>query len=219
MCIAANIDTYLRNGGHQYHRYHSWNHCYSLFQKLISKKVVLGKEKDIFAVHLAFFLASWGMYRGSSQLLQLDYTIFLPVVDALLDHDNIEINNLSYEGHIADHKVSKMLAISNAIRMVLEPHMAPSRPSDTLITKILLGTLCFVPALDRYFVPGFQVYRNDHEKWGNSALNARTIHLINQVFNASYQEFVPYRNGDFPDAKLIDMAFWQEGRNEAANKD
>lgn len=219
MCIAANIDTYLRNGGHQYHRYHSWNHCYTLFQKLLSQKVVSEIEKDTLAVHLAFFLASWGMYRSSSRLFKLDYKIFIPVVDILLNHDNIGINNLSYEGCIEEHCISKILTLANSITIALEPLMAPSYPSDTLITKILLGTLCCVPALDTFFVQGFRVYRANNSRWGNSSLNDRTIHLINQVFNANYREFEPYRNGEYPDAKLIDMAFWQEGRNKAANKD
>jgi hypothetical protein len=40
-------------------------------------------DDDALSLHLAFFLASWGMYRGSSFLLQKDYTIHRPVVRLL----------------------------------------------------------------------------------------------------------------------------------------
>ena len=33
---------------------------------------------------LMFYLASWGMYRGSSFLLQKDYKIHIPVVEEVL---------------------------------------------------------------------------------------------------------------------------------------
>jgi len=54
----------------QYHRYRSWEHCYSCFQRLQSSKSE--ENVDTATLHLAFYLASWGMYRGSSQLLQKD---------------------------------------------------------------------------------------------------------------------------------------------------
>lgn len=36
------------------------------------------------SLQLAFYLASWGMYRGSSFLLQKDYRVHIPVVKELL---------------------------------------------------------------------------------------------------------------------------------------
>ena len=57
------------------HRYKSWEHCYFFFKKLRNKEL---SERDIelAQLHLAFYLASWGMYRGSSFLLQKDYTVY-----------------------------------------------------------------------------------------------------------------------------------------------
>ena len=36
------------------------------------------------SLHLAFYLASWGMCRGSSFLLQKDYKVLVPVVEEVL---------------------------------------------------------------------------------------------------------------------------------------
>ena len=50
------------------HRFASWIHCYDAF----GDENLDNNQK---ALHLAFYLASWGMYRGSSGLLWKDYTI------------------------------------------------------------------------------------------------------------------------------------------------
>ena len=55
-------------------RYCSWEHCYKVFHDARVKRQ--GGELpdyDYLSLHLAFYLASWGMYRGSSFLLQQDY--------------------------------------------------------------------------------------------------------------------------------------------------
>ena len=75
-------------------RYQSWEHCknffdnnkfliinfdknYSILENCESIENSLNhvnKEKlDLMCLHLAFYLASWGMYRGSAFILQYDY--------------------------------------------------------------------------------------------------------------------------------------------------
>ena len=62
-------------------RYRSWEHCYSRFIKARGSNDV---DYDYLSLQLAFYLASWGMYRGSSFLLQKDYKVHIPVVKELL---------------------------------------------------------------------------------------------------------------------------------------
>ena len=62
-------------------RARSWEHCYSYFQQ----QPFAGEGGiDLGCLHLAFYLASWGMVRRSSKLLQKDYRVHLPVVRELL---------------------------------------------------------------------------------------------------------------------------------------
>jgi len=213
MSIKANLDTYIRSNLEPNHRFNSWNHCFDFFQQKFLQSEVSEEEKDHLALHLAFYLASWGMYRGSAQILQKDYKIFLPITDILLDKGNSLINCLPYSGVLSDSNINKTLTLSGAIKRALNAQFGRNSrpPSHTLISKILLGTLCCVPALDNYFVSGFRKFRTDNTSWGNSALNSNTLMLINQVFNANIQEFASFQNREYPDAKLIDMAFWQQG--------
>lgn len=62
-----------RNG-----RYRSWEHCYKCFHDARNNS---DPDYDYMSLQLAFYLASWGMYRGSSFLLQKDYKVHIPVVE------------------------------------------------------------------------------------------------------------------------------------------
>ena len=50
-------------------RYRSWEYCYSHFVEVRGSKEI---DYDYLSLQLSFYLASWGMYRGSSFLLQKD---------------------------------------------------------------------------------------------------------------------------------------------------
>src|SRR2546422_4274860 len=56
-----------------YHRYRSWGHCYRYFRRRASLRE--GRDLDGSALQLGFYLASWGMYRGSAFLLWKDCRI------------------------------------------------------------------------------------------------------------------------------------------------
>ena len=64
-------------------RYLSWQHCYNAF--ILNRSNVDDNTFDYLALHLAFYLASWGMYRGSSFLLQKDYKVHIPIVKIIME--------------------------------------------------------------------------------------------------------------------------------------
>ena len=80
--IAAYYDT---GAADPHHRYRSWEHCYRFFRA--RPRETLLADKDTAALHLAFYLASWGMLRGSTFLLQKAYTAHTGVVERLLSRE------------------------------------------------------------------------------------------------------------------------------------
>ena len=90
------------------HRYRSWEHCYAQFYE--ARQNPEKDNVDNLSLHLAFYLASWGMYRGSSFLLQYDYTIHTSVVEEILKQKydkllGLECNELNNE-EICSYNVS-----------------------------------------------------------------------------------------------------------------
>ncbi len=49
------------------HRYRSWEHCYSFFQK--HQNAENEEVLDLMCLHLSNYLASWGMFRGALMMM------------------------------------------------------------------------------------------------------------------------------------------------------
>ena len=202
----------------KHHRFKSWEHSFHFFS---SHYKSLNDEKtfDHGCLHLAFYLASWGMLRGGAFLLQKDYRIheyfLIDVVKntkyfRYYDREfQLSMNRDSVVGIDSLIKETTESYISNISQINGEDTLASV--TDTLASKILLGVYGNVPAYDRYL---------------KDALN---LHGISQQFNeASLLELVDFYNSYrdefekchqlfcengtyYTPMKLIDMYFWQVG--------
>lgn len=99
------------------------------------------------------------MYRGSSFLLQKDYRVHIPVVSEILSNKydslaGIECKDFRNESNQKLLKeINEFIAnYYDGIRCKVKGSALKNNLSETLITKILMGTLGCVPEYDRYFV-------------------------------------------------------------------
>lgn len=197
-------------------RYRSWEHCYSNF---INARDSKNADLDYLSLQLAFYLASWGMYRGSSFLLQKDYKIHIPVVKELLKEeydplagiDCIELKREENQRLLENINVFLDEYYSN-IRSEVKNIKVRNQLSSTLITKILMGTLGCVPAYDRYFISGIK-----KQKVASGNYNMKSIIQLVDFYEKNIVELENIRkdmkvNGmAYPQMKILDMAFWQIG--------
>lgn len=197
-------------------RYRSWEHCYSNFINARDNK---NAELDYLSLQLAFYLASWGMYRGSSFLLQKDYKIHIPVVKELLKEDYDPLAGIDCV-ELKREENQRLLENINAfldeyysnIRDEVKNIKVRNQLSSTLITKILMGTLGCVPAYDRYFISGIK-----KQKVASGNYNMKSIIQLVDFYESNIVELENIRkdmkvNGmAYPQMKILDMAFWQIG--------
>ena len=208
------------NKKHSNHRYLSWEHCYAIFNTSSLKT-----SSDILALHLAFYLASWGMYRGSSFLLQRDYKIHIPVIEILKKYSQ-EFRSLPFEQlyscELIDNLYNELNSyLSELKQSVYVTHTNKSNNiiSDTLITKIIMGTIGCVPAYDRYFKEGINIYGHSLNI-DKKAYSKESINQLVKFYLANKDKFEELRQGlkvdniselIYPPMKIIDMGFWQLG--------
>lgn len=204
-------------------RYRSWEHCYSHFIKARESKEV---DYDYLSLQLAFYLASWGMYRGSSFLLQKDYKVHIPVVKELLNEKYDVLAGIDCIG-FKDDSNQKLLQDINSfleqyydkIRHKVKEQELKNQLSFTLITKILMGTLGCVPAYDRYFIAGIK-----NQKVATGNYNIRSIMQLVNFYEKNADRLEPVREKmevegmPYPQMKMIDMGFWQVGFDLDTNK-
>lgn len=194
-------------------RYLSWRHCYNAF--MANRNKADDGTQDHLALHLAFYLASWGMYRGSSFLLQKDYKIHIPVVKIIMEEKYQPLMGISAEEMIKDDKLQLLEEVSDRIRKAYggeQPSFegTVNHATDTLVTKILLGTLGCVPAYDRYYVQAVRQYGIS-----SGGYNKKSVRDIAGYYLSHKAEFERVREElsacgtEYPAMKLMDMCMWQ----------
>lgn len=197
-------------------RSRSWEHCYRVFR---DARTDPSPDCDYLSLHLAFYLASWGMYRGSSFLLQKDYKVLVPIVEEVLkpEYDCLfglectDVRESEVQGslkelgdYIAEH--------FGLIRDEVAGREVPTPVSPVLITKILMGTLGCVPAYDRFFVDGIKKYRVTTQEYSRNSL-LKLVDFYEEHNDRLEEARRGMRTEDltYPQMKLLDMGFWQIG--------
>jgi hypothetical protein len=198
------------------YRYRSWEHCYQFFQK--AQMDAIAKDREHAALHLAFYLASWGMYRGSCWLLQYDFTVHLHVVDCLVAPASRPLWNHEFGSGEGD--AERVPVILDAVERVRRAYQKTDEPTNLLITKVLLGTLGCIPAFDQFFTDGFK--SEGLPCWAlNEALLNRILDFTHNNLDTLQAEQARIKTKTrcfYPLMKLVDMYFWQVGYERALAK-
>lgn len=192
----------------EFNRYNSWRYCFAEFNEL-------AKEDSHYALHLAFYLASWGMYRGSSKLLQKDFKIHIGAIKILRKYYYLKCNIYN---EVDQSMLNNILELIEELRKYYKSFGIS--PTDTLISKILLGTLGCSPAFDRYFLDGVR-----HHKLNFKSPSEKNFKLLFQFASDNRMEIEDLQNNlleneniFYPKFKLIDMFFWHEGYESEKSK-
>ena len=118
-------------------------------------------------MHLWSYLASWGMLRGSSTLLQCSPAVLKELIKFF---DSISTSPI-WDSDIDTYNKDKeeILKVYKKIFSILATSMH-NNPSVTLVTKIMLGVFGCVPAFDSFFTKTFRTIYGDFR-------NVRSVEL------------------------------------------
>ena len=208
--IITAVEKFIRKSNPE-DRFTSFDYCYNYFR--LSKPYDLVHNSEMSCLTLGFYLASWGMFRGSSFLLSKSVKYFQPTIEYISSLDK-SIWNIDVDTY-TDENIQKIIEIYSEIKDTL----IHNKQSDlTLITKVLLGVFGFVPAFDQYFCNTFRSIFKEQGA-GFSRVNEKSLSLI-KVFYRQYQKTIDemaystfttdFKSGlktniNYPKAKIIDM--------------
>lgn len=197
-------------------RYRSWEYCYKCFHDARKNS---DADIDYLSLQLAFYLASWGMYRGSSFLLQKDYKVHKKVIKEILKPKYDCLFGIKCRALKDNDKFELLMELYRFIekyygevRNSVKEIEIKSNPSSVLITKVLMGTLGCVPAYDRYFIDGVKNKNVASGQFGKNSLMSLVA-----FYEQNDTQFEETRRGlkacglSYPQMKLLDMGFWQIG--------
>ncbi len=202
-----------------YERYASFDYCYNYFHPESKNDITLDMEKS--CLSLGFYLASWGMYRGSSFMLSkssknfeelIEYFAELPPKVWEIDAGDFNDENIDYLIEIYGNIKTKLIKEKNS-------HL-------TLVTKIMLGVFGSVPAYDRFFKTTFgQKIFKGH--CGFTVFNKKSLQSLNEFYEVnssiinqikSTSKTISFETGketklSYTNSKIIDMYGFTVGLN------
>lgn len=192
-------------------RFTSFDYCYNYFLK--TNDLMQDVEKSCLV--LGFYLASWGMFRGSSFLLQQSVRYFKSTIEY---NEYIKTHDKSVWMIDVDKYTESNIQRIKDIYDEIKSRLIPNGKADlTLITKVLLGVFGFIPAFDNYFCKTFRHLSN--RECGFRRVNQNSLQFIKQFYeenktvidNIAENTFTTdFLSGEkteikYPKAKIIDM--------------
>lgn len=164
------------------------------------------------------------MYRGSSFLLQYAYTIHIGVVDRTFDSKYSKLWSQDFGASSADTSLVPLIFdLCHDIKSVYQPFADAlgHNVTDTLLTKVVLGTIGCFPAWDTFFHEGLR------QASGFGPPSRLTTGFIGDVLRFCLDHLADFQaeqnriEGEsmrYPLMKLVDMYFHQIGLEIEAAK-
>jgi len=195
-----NIKKYHKTTEDRIHtRFRSWVHCYKAFRENRHDP----DKAEFLCLHLAWFLASWGIPRNSF-LLNRDYRVHRPLIN--------EIQNGNLDALFTDDHTPDMIPNIMKIETMISKSYDDSSVTPALITTILSGIFGCTPVYDNYFQYATRKYSICSSYW-----SAKSLGSLWQYYNYYETSFENLRNEliiegiRYTPMKLLDMCLWQIG--------
>lgn len=220
MNIDENITQFVKgngkNGGkNPDERYASFDYCYNHFQYFREngciEKMTNQDNMQTSCLHIGFYLASWGMLRGSSFLLEKSIKHYESLISNIAKFDK-RIWDIDADSYTEDN-IKSLLECKDMVCKSLENG---NKLTDTLSTKIMLGIFSNVPAYDVFFRKGLNVH----------SFGKKSLREIANFYDGNQEIIDKYkiRTFDFSTgkethriytkAKIIDMIGFIAGQNK-----
>lgn len=187
-----------------------WEYCHVTFAKLKGKPLTQ-EAVDRLCLQLEAYLAIWGMFRNSF-LRDYCHKVHEGAIRELYDSRWEKLWDIDYCQMDAEN-AGLIVELSDKLSEIYRPYLKPgaTKLTDTLVTKILLGTLACVPAFDQYFVSAVKICN------GKAAFCKESINELAELYVSYSDEFCALQkicgdSPDYPSAKLIDMCFIEYGQ-------
>lgn len=208
------------------HRYASFDYCFNYFQSFRSKREIAAPQNmERSCMQLGAYLASWGMFRASSFLLQKkSMRHFQGVIQVIASKEHAPVWRIDCDEYCEQAKMHLQDAYK-AIRCAVVPD---KEAHLTLVTKIMLGVFGCVPAFDNRFTETMRFYgRRQGWRCRFRSFNSEALDSIASFYRKHHQivdrwskktHTLDFRSGErtqlnYTKAKVVDMiGFEAHGR-------
>ena len=205
--ITSAIESFLRSPNGQatedYRRERSWDFCFNYFQENPTPT----RNMELSCLQLGYYLASWGMLRGSSYLFRETNARHYQATIRVIEEYNPEMRKLNDKSLFDVHAQNLILRSYADLRKTILPKGGTSL---TLVTKIMMGAWGTVPSFDTYFIKGFRSLAEGADKAAFNKIDGRSLSLLEDFYRQNREEVDSlarhYKTLDFATGNLTDRA-------------
>lgn len=185
-------------------RLKSWEHCHKEFYCAIGTSY---SSKEL-SLHLTAYLASFGMYtRKSKLMLQNSYLVHVGLIDILMDTKYIPLFFI-YDANDFIKCQSKIIDVYKEIKDYYKTKVIGKFvPSETLVTKIMLGVYGCIPALDTFVSASL---RSNGYPFGNFNSYLSTLCSVCSDKNVDTQ-IMSLKSSGLTYMRILDGMLWNDG--------
>ena len=231
-CLENTIEEFFKEmkteNKEAYHRYSSFDYCYNYFYKHRDNPSELKENIEVSCMYLGFYLASWGMYRGSTAVSRYNSKIYEPIIKEIVEDKNIkEYWDIDVNTYYKD--IGKLVKLESKIEEILSgqnlkrTRNIKQKTFKVLATKIMLGIFGNTPAFDSYVTAIIGNYKYEKQLGTikdiyNHGSNKITIEKMYKKYKtidfSSAKDKTSYTDIKHTRAKLIDIFAWQKAKNK-----
>ena len=213
--ISSVVESFMGgpNGVGSHARVLSWDFCFEHFSDVERVR----RDRQASCMQLGYYLASWGMLRGSSYLFKnTNARHYFQALD-VIERYTPEMDGLA-PAHFCTQGSQELLV--SAYQELAAALLPKGGRRITLVTKTMMGVWGVFPSLDSYFMQTFGAIAQERNKARVfSKFGVNTVELIGEFYATHKQEIESlasaYQTVDFdsglpsgrniPAAKVIDI--------------
>lgn len=157
-------------------REHSFDFAYNYFLEFDHPT----EDMQASCMQLGYYLASWGMLRGSSWLFKHTNASHYKGAIEVIEQYNPRMRGIDANRWHEEETVSLLQGCYADLSAALLPG---GRRATTLVTKVMLGVWACVPAYDTYFQQTFRhLFAEPKEKSAFNTFSARSLGLLSDFY-------------------------------------
>lgn len=184
-------------------RYHAWTYCHDEFYKYRLHRPTNQADIDLLCLHLHCYLGNWGMFRHS-KLVQHNFLIHRGVIDIIYDLQYVNLWDADAKTIQANTNSRLIMQLIGEIQNYYNS-MGISA-TDTLVSKVILGTICCIPAFDTKVINTLKRLGIPHKICPDSILGICKFYF---KYQSDFDQFWNKYMQNVPFAKMIDFCLWQ----------
>jgi hypothetical protein len=178
--ITQSVETFLEIGEDRdsgfASRTRSWDFCFNHFQSNPRPT----DDIQLSCLQLGYYLASWGMLRGSSYLFTSTNARHYSDAIRVIEKHNPDVNGLDARDYADPQARKAILAAYGELRSVLLPE---GGAHTTLVSKVMMGVWGVIPSFDTYFIKGFRrLAEGRKEKTTFRTVSDTSLTLLGQFY-------------------------------------